>query len=889
MSSFQGGNIGTHGSLLYLTFGGTELSGVTGFEAGKGATLNAQGYGFSGGSFTAKSRSIPLKFDSATASAGNTQITLITKQSVYIEEHSLSLDMDASTFIGDGGTSNVALSAESITNGSGLTFPMVIARWAQPSGLIFGDVYDGLCKYQTTGGAEIHIEASAYHAYGIDCVVFTLDDRYLPADSPTTVLTATATGLTLSSHDCPSWSAGVPVYRGAFDASGLSSGSVMSRFVAYPSYGITANVRDTDTGSWTGYTEEYNGNLVSYPHYNNAGSGGTTITPSYAWVSESGDNSTGAGHTDSSIARTTPYSGLYTALIGAGTAVGKGNGALAPGLIVYLEEGSYTGSDYGLDTSVRHDTTKGWQFICAAPDATENACKIVDDGVASGIRTQRICWKDISWEPSDSEPILIRSSGNPVGTTDRRRRVWFNGGRVLSTPSRSTDWRSLSTAIVYGTGFESDGSKFGFPGSSLGGSTILSRNIVINDAGGDIFTLSRMTIMCLAYNIQGTGLSHVDFKQWAANYEDANDILVYSKIFGLKGQPIFINPLYYANNVAIINNIIERRGNVAGGKSQLNDANGKNWLIWNNTHMGVDYGMSNNGGSPTELDGLSVQNNIFTKIISTNTSGGYTGFKFGTGVVSNHIVDYTAPVGSELLTLGFDYNGTGDAVFENNESNYSTTQNIKWYWNESTYDNALFEDYGITAFELELNDATSLTTRFYFDSASNRDAAIASEENFYLDRNEGSVGFTGMNFAATAGTELGTTGISWNQISDIDAISTLLDVTTYPPLIRVGDGTTYGLGDGTVGLGIHISDSYTLSDFNATSTSPYVNNSFFQSEENILVQYDIHGNERTVLTNVPGAFAYVTTSSTPINNRTRVLVPAGMRFRANQVTKIRFK
>jgi hypothetical protein len=285
-----------------------------------------------------------------------------------------------------------------------------------------------------------------------------------------------------------------------------------------------------------------------------------------AWVSTTGNDSTGAVNNQSQ-----PYRTIGPAV----TAIQAANGGKADGGIVYLNNGTY-----GLGNATTN-TTNEWLTIARASGATKSEVII---NAAGTVRSTRLLKLDGVTLKSDGVYDYVIVSEAPVT-------AWINDCDLHG----SGRWVSGGEAIhqgltnLYFTNSSIYTSKMGFAGRPL-----MVRGATLNDMGEDAFQNAPFVINCIVDGIDnGTTGVHADAYQFhTTGVPPAENRIIYGlKAIDLHYQGIFARAdAGTAANNALVNILIEMRSPASPNESGAIPFTAMSFyhgwdhlLVWNNT------------------------------------------------------------------------------------------------------------------------------------------------------------------------------------------------------------------------------------------------------------------------------------------------------------------
>ncbi len=324
--------------------------------------------------------------------------------------------------------------------------------------------------------------------------------------------------------------------------------------------------------------------------------GASAFTPVSAWVSPSGDDTTGAVNNSS-----LPFKTISTAK----TKIQAANGGNSNGAVIYLKEGTYSVS--GISAS----TTNEWLTIAKDQSANRNNV-IINTGLFS-----------TGYLKYDSVTLQSRGSGLYVAN-DSATRLWTNNCRRIGSGYDIVNSNPVnhSSDNHYSTGdyiFDAD---YGYRRAAL------VRGAELVQVGVDSFQNTAMVINATSMGqVNSTGL-HADAYQvfsLDANSPPANNRIIYNfKATDIHYQGIFARSDYgQATDNAFVNVFIEMREPPMRNESNLYSFGPHSFyhswdhlIMWNCTfigHCGGMYGTYTNS---------SFVGNIFDAYVSQESAVG---------------------------------------------------------------------------------------------------------------------------------------------------------------------------------------------------------------------------------------------------------------------------
>ena len=378
---------------------------------------------------------------------------------------------------------------------------------------------------------------------------------------------------------------------------------------------------------------------------------GGTLPQPQAWVSTSGNDSTGQVNNNGK-----PYRSIGKAIDGIRAWMqSNGQGNRADGGIVRLQPGTHTLSNGGVFAEI--PTTREWVTITTASGGTRANTKILDRETTQP-RVPLLKCSGITVQSGGKwRYVFVAPSGFTYG------RVWLHdcdiigGGRhqAGSHPVQNTTVGSeyYTESYVYDTDF------------AVGGGS-LARNLTIEHIGNDAFQHCPMVVNCTADDVDpGDTGWHSDGWQWFATGGPDNTIVYNFRFSDAHYQSIMcrtgVRSAPAAKNVAFVNVYSEMRPpyRKPNGPVSLWMRSVDHFLLWNCTFIDHPFNIYNDKSGdtiPTYIANFDVRGVRFNTL-KHSTPGGNVDFN---SFQSNHFV---VSSGAQVITPGADVT-TGSAQLD---------------------------------------------------------------------------------------------------------------------------------------------------------------------------------------------------------------------------------
>lgn len=312
-----------------------------------------------------------------------------------------------------------------------------------------------------------------------------------------------------------------------------------------------------------------------------------------AWVSTTGNDSTGAVNSSSLPFRT---------VVKAVSAIQAANGGSSNGAIIYLEEGTYSVGGVSASTSGE------WLTITKAPSAAKEKVIINTGQLATG------------YLKYDSITLQSRGSGLYVAGSSSKR-LWTNNCRRIGSGRWIADSNPVHLSDAdnhFSTNDYTYNADFAYREAAL------VHGAKISTIGNDVFQNTIMVVNCTVDNISnGTHSAwHADsyqvFSTDETQYPPANNRIIYNyKVTNAHYQGIFLrSDIATSTDNAFVNVLIEMREpadlNETGSYSFTAFAKNDSWdhlIVWNCTFLS---GHSSFGG---KFSNSSFVGNIFYQYV----------------------------------------------------------------------------------------------------------------------------------------------------------------------------------------------------------------------------------------------------------------------------------
>lgn len=498
------------------------------------------------------------------------------------------------------GTANNSVTNLAVTNSSDESYPKVIANWSWPG-------YDRII------GATFKLRAVAFHRSAeqgrpVKAVKYTCTDQH--SNTATDIVTSPSIDSTIADA--------VPVveYVGTISTASLTQGDTLTcNFIAYPWYGDSGSILNTDDGVNTMPTPLYAPQTYLLDKDNTYGVTVAVVD------SVSGNNTTGAAVDYASFDSQNPPAAFLN-IFAAANAIAAYNNTNHGGRnntgagIIYLKEGSHVWTG-GTVTAGGQASAGTWTTVTKFPGTTRANVLISS---ASG--TKQV------GEKLKLEDVKITNS-TTSGFTGMDA-LWVHNSDVAPT--------GAATFYINTVDYFTDSN---WNSSELSAYSLVNsaRAIVRGLTSTAAFSGSAMPYVFLGNNMQFTvGGQLTDYITGKTTPTIDNAIYAYNKISKSSSN----NQLFYlyvsqseTHGTAIVQNILEGFSSIvnpliaiAADSSTSNPVN--NTLIWNNTLTGQrinmaynDYNLNDVG--PAYRKSWSVKNNIFddyNAVTDTDAHGG---------------------------------------------------------------------------------------------------------------------------------------------------------------------------------------------------------------------------------------------------------------------------